>query len=69
MAHGLGRGGGGSLSVDVDSLAVVFAILHGIMLLLYVVMVLTEPSSVFVFLVLFGAGKSGNGVIWKTQMD
>ena len=54
------RGGDGiSLSVNVDSPAVVFAILHGITLLVYVVMMLAEPLSVFAFLVLFGAGKPG----------
>ena len=64
---GGGGGGGVSLSVNVDSPAVVFAVLHGITLLVYVVMMLAEPSFVFAFLMLFGARKSGNfALIWET---
>lgn len=69
MARGRGGGGGVSLSANVDSPAIVFAILHGITLLLYTAGVLTEPSPVSAFLV-FGANESGNAVlIWETSMD
>ena len=63
MARGRDGGGGASLSVNVDSTAIMFAILHGITLLVYVVMMLAEPSFVFAFLMLFGARKSGNVVL------
>ena len=61
-----GGGGGVSLSVNVDSPAIVFAILHGITLLIYTGVVFAEPSAVYLFLVLFGASKSRNAIlIWE----
>ena len=58
------RGGGADISVDVDinSPAVVFAILHGITLLAFAAKALAEPTSVVLFLVLFGASESRNPV-------
>ena len=58
-----GRGGGISLGVGVDSPAIVFAILHGITLLLYILAALAEPRSIHIFLMLFGASESGNTVL------
>ena len=60
-----GRGGGGSVSFSVSSPAVIFAILHGVMLLLFIAKTLTEPSSVFIFLVLFCASEWG--VLWSSE--
>ena len=68
MAPRGGRGGGGSrgggadISVDVDlnSPAIVFAVLYGIMLLAFASKALAEPTSVVLFLVVFGASQSGN---------
>ena len=64
MARG-GRGGGSrggdddiSVDVDTNSPAVVFAILHGIALLAFATKALVEPTSVVLFLVLFGASQS-----------
>ena len=60
MARGRGGGGGGggiSIDVDVNSPAVVFAILHGLTLLVFATRALKEPTSVVLFLVLFGASE------------
>ena len=60
MARGRGGGGGGadiSVNVDVNSPAVVFAILHGLTLLIFAIRALAEPTSVVIFLVLFGASE------------
>ena len=59
------RGGGDDISVDVtdiNSPAIVFAILHAITLFAFTVKALAEPTTVVLFLVLFGASQSRNPV-------